>query len=159
MKTLKAPRRGGKQSHHRETAEILGPVLADLVAMSLATKQAHWNVEGPHFSPLHELFDKMTDEYREWYDEIAERILALKQPADGRVGTVAKRSLVEALPEGMIPGGKAVELMLDRVERLAGRLRATLDRLGELDPITEDMVIGITAGVEKQAWMLRVQAS
>ncbi|MCK6482146.1 MAG: DNA starvation/stationary phase protection protein [Planctomycetes bacterium] len=141
----------------RATAAVLAPALADLIDLSLACKQAHWNLEGPFFSPLHALFDAMTDEYRAWYDEVAERLLALGVPADGRSSTVAAKSRVEEMPSGRLPGPKAVEAMTERVESLAKRLRGDLDRLGDLDPVSQDMVIGILAGVEKQAWMLRVQ--
>jgi starvation-inducible DNA-binding protein len=157
---VKTPRREkDPPSFHGPAAGALAPVLADLIALSLACKQAHWNVEGPQFSPLHALFDSMATEYPAWYDDIAERIRALRTAADGRLGAVAKATAVEELPAGMLPGARAVSLMLDRVEALAARLRAVQERLGDVDPVSEDMVIGIRAGVEKQAWMLRVQAS
>jgi starvation-inducible DNA-binding protein len=137
------------------TAEELAPLLLDLVALSLDAKQAHWNVTGPFFSPLHALFDSMTGEYRGWYDTVAERIRALGEPADGRPGSVAKAA--SAMPAGEIDGPKAVSLLLERVEGAAGRARGRLGVLGELDPVSQDMVIGIVDGLDKQAWMLRVQ--
>ncbi len=157
MKPARTPKPA--PSFRGPAAEILSPVLADLVALSLACKQAHWNVEGPQFAPLHALFDAMTAEYRAWYDEIAERILALRVFADGRLSTVAGATRVEEMPAGMLAGPDAVSLLLARVEAFAVRLRAAQERLGEVDAVSEDMAIGILAGVEKQAWMLRVQAS
>ena len=139
----------------KTTAE-LAPLLLDLVALSLDAKQAHWNVTGPLFHPLHALFDSMTDEVRGWYDALAERIRALGEAADGRPGPVAKAAV--PMPAGEIDGPKAVALMLERVEGAASRARARLGRLGELDPVSQDMVIGIVEGLEKQAWMLRAQA-
>lgn len=140
----------------RKAAKELAPLLLDLVALSLDAKQAHWNVTGPHFTPLHGLFDSMTGEYRAWYDEVAERIRALGEPADGRAASVAKAA--SPMPAGGIEGGKAVALLLDRVGKAAERARAGIERLGELDPVSQDMVIGIVNGLEKQAWMLRAQA-
>jgi len=138
-----------------KTAEELAPLLLDLVALSLDAKQAHWNVTGPFFSPLHVLFDSMTGEYRGWYDTVAERIRALGEPADGRPATVAKAAA--PMPAGEIEGPKAVTLLLERVEGAATRARGRLGVLGELDPVSQDMVIGIVDGLDKQAWMLRVQ--
>jgi starvation-inducible DNA-binding protein len=136
-------------------AEVLQATLVDLIALSLQAKQAHWNVAGPAFRSLHELFDEMTGSLREWYDDVAERLVALRTPADGRPSTVSEAGRVDELPEGQIPDREAVRLILNRVEALAGRIRAELARLGELDPVTQDMLIGIVQGLEKQAWMLR----
>lgn len=151
MKNLNDDSRG-------RTVSLLRPVLADLIALSLQAKQAHWNVRGPLFAPLHEQFDAVTDEARGWYDDVAERILALGEPADGRLPTVAKESGLEEMPAGMIPGDQAVALILDRIESVAGRLRAAFGGLEEADPVSHDMAIGIVEGLEKRAWMLRVQA-
>ena len=140
-------------------AAALRPLLADLVTLSLHSKQAHWNVTGPQFYPLHALFDGMTDEYRGWYDEVAERIRALGEPADGRPSALAEGSAVEEMPAGLLPGEKAVSLLLHRVEGAAARAAERLPALGEVDPLSEDLVIGILRGLEKQAWMLRVQRS
>lgn len=143
----------------KEAAGLLQPLLADLIALSLQAKQAHWNVAGPLFQPLHALFDGLAGSYRDWYDEVAERCLALGAPADGRLATVAKTASVADLPPGPLPGSKAVDLFLERVEGTIARARAGLARLGDLDLVSQDMVIGIVEGMEKQAWMLRVQQS
>lgn len=143
----------------KDVADELQKILVDLIGLSLQTKQAHWNVTGPFFSPLHELFDGMTDSYRGWYDEVAERILALGFQADGRLSTVAATTKLKELPEGAIQDRKAVDLLLAHVEGTIGRIRGVLDKLGAQDSVTQDMVIGIVEGLEKQAWMLRVQQS
>ena len=112
---------------------------------------------GPQFQPLHELFDRMADEHRAWYDLAAERLRALGAPADGRPGALSGSAL-EEMPPGTLPGARAVALLLERVEGASTRARASLGPLGEEDPVTQDMVLGIVEGLEKQAWMLRVQA-
>jgi len=142
-----------------KTAAVLQSILADLVNLSLQSKQAHWNVRGPFFRPLHEMFDEMTDQYREWYDDVAERARALGAPADGRASTIVATSKVEELPAGELADRQAVSLMTAAVEGAASRMREALGPLGEQDPVTQDLVIGIVAGLEKQAWMLRVQAT
>ena len=138
-----------------ETARLLQPALADLVALSLQAKQAHWNVTGPGFRPLHEFYDLLADSVRGWYDDVAERMLALGVPADGRLSTVARTAELDEFPEGPVGDRRSVELLLGRVEALAGRLRSNLERAGQLDPVTQDMLIEITQGLEKLAWMLR----
>ena len=80
-------------------------------------------------------------------------------PADGRPSALAEGSAVEEMPAGLLPGEKAVSLLLHRVEGAAARAAERLPALGEVDPLSEDLVIGILRGLEKQAWMLRVQRS
>ncbi len=142
-----------------EVADALQASLVDLIALSLQTKQAHWNVMGPGFRPLHELFDEMTDAIRGWYDDVAERCLALGVPADGRSMTVAENAEIRDLPAGRIADREAVSLILERVQGLVGRLRDKLNVLGEQDVVTQDLIIGIIQGLEKQAWMLRAHQS
>lgn len=138
----------------RETVAELQPMLADLIGLSLQAKQAHWNVTGPLFRPLHELFDEIADAVRGWSDEVAERIRALGAPADGRLTTVASVAGIDELPGGPIADREAIAMLVERVRRVAGRIREKLDRLGGLDLLSQDMAIGIAEGLEKQAWML-----
>lgn len=147
---------GAVNSPDKVAAE-LQTYLTDLISLSLQSKQAHWNVRGPLFSPLHALYDEMTDAYRGWYDDVAERNRALGAVADGRPSTIASSGRVKDLPAGEIQDRESVGLMLAQVEGLIGRVRAKLDWLGEQDPVTQDMMIGIVEGLEKQAWMLRAQ--
>ena len=56
-----------------KTVELLNARLADCKDLQTQVKQAHWNVKGPSFIALHELFDKINDDVEEYVDEIAER--------------------------------------------------------------------------------------
>lgn len=143
----------------KEVTTELQAILVDLIHLSLEAKQVHWNVHGPLFRPLHGMFDEMAESYRGWYDEVAERNRALGAPVDGRLSTVANTSKVEGLPAGEIQDRVAITMYLTQVEGVAKRIRDKLGWLGELDPVTQDMVINIVEGLEKQAWMLRVQQS
>jgi starvation-inducible DNA-binding protein len=150
------PKPAGGEGPKKVAAELQA-ILVDLIALSLQSKQAHWNVRGPLFGPLHELYDRMTDEYRGWYDEVAERARALGAPADGRPSTVAASTRVEDLPAGEVSDRDSVALLQKAVEGLAGRIRAKLHAIGAQDPMTQDLLIGVVEGLEKQAWMLRAQ--
>jgi DNA-binding ferritin-like protein len=61
-------------------------------------KQAHWNVGGPYFTALHELFDRIATAADKDADLLAERLVALGGTADGRVATVANRSTFGEYP-------------------------------------------------------------
>ena len=68
----------------RNIIVILNDRLADAIDLQSQVKQAHWNVKGPNFIALHELFDKISDLVLEQIDEIAERVTSLGGTAEGR---------------------------------------------------------------------------
>jgi starvation-inducible DNA-binding protein len=139
------------------TVDALQDSLVELIDLALQAKQAHWNVTGPAFKPLHEFLDEMTQEYRGWYDDVAERLVAVGASPDGRVGTVAEHGRLPELPEGAIRDTEAIVAMLERVEMVATRIRERLEPVGEDDLVSQDLLIGVVHGLDKQAWMLRAQ--
>src|SRR5690242_11065804 len=88
-----------------KAVELLNARLADCIDLQTQTKQAHWNVKGPNFIALHELFDKINEEVEDYVDDIAERAVQLGGVAEGTARMVAKRSSrAEYLPQ---PAGVA----------------------------------------------------
>jgi len=69
----------------RNVIAILNDRLADAIDLQSQVKQAHWNVKGPNFIALHELFDKISDLVLEQIDTIAERVTSLGGTAEGTV--------------------------------------------------------------------------
>ncbi len=139
------------------TTEILQAALVELIDLSIQGKQAHWSVTGPMFKPVHEHLDAIVDDLRTAYDDVAERMAALEVAPDGRLTTVIGATPAEAMPAGWQADTDVVIRMLRRLEALSGRLGGWIDELAELDPVTQDMLIGLRHGVDKHAWMLRVQ--
>src|SRR5437660_10810914 len=66
-----------------ELNALMNQRLADAVDLQMQMKQAHWNVKGPSFVGLHELFDKVDEAVESYVDMIAERIVQLGGIADG----------------------------------------------------------------------------
>ena len=135
----------------------LQALLADLIDLSLQGKQAHWNVVGPLFQPVHAQLDNIVDDARIWADDVAERKVTIDLAADGQSGDVAMQSRLEPLPQGYIADGEAVALMENRVAGVASRARVAAERLGDLDLASQDLIIEIVRGLEKHQWMLRAQ--
>src|SRR5215469_17003147 len=75
--------------------ELLNARLADAIDLGAQTKHAHWNVKGPNFIALHELFDKVAESVEDQIDTIAERITALGGRAYGTIASVARRSTLK----------------------------------------------------------------
>ena len=142
-----------------EAAADLQDTLVDLVDLSLQAKQLHWNVSGPLFKPLHELLDDFAAEYREWSDTVAERLAAIQVAPDGRVATIGRDSLVEPLPAGRIADRDVPHMLYDRLSGVTSRARERMQRLGDVELASQDVLVEIVRGLEKHKWMVDVQRS
>src|SRR6201997_4647937 len=97
------------ESTRVKVIELLNAQLADCKDLQTQVKQAHWNVKGPHFIGLHELFDKINESVDEYVDEIAERAVQLGGVAEGTARVVAKRSSLNEYPATAVDGRSHVE--------------------------------------------------
>lgn len=140
-----------------QVAAELQAELLELIDLTLQGKQVHWNLVGPYFRPLHLQFDEMVNEYRAWTDLVAERLVAIGVWPKGQAGTVAKESRLPALPEGAIDDRRAVALFTERLTAAASAARERMDRLEGADLASQDILIDVVRGLEKQLWMLEVQ--
>lgn len=138
--------------------DYLQPLLIDLTALALNGKQAHWHVTGQQFLPVHEQLDAIVTDARAWADLVAERAVTLGRPVDARPEAV-RATRVEPVPDGWLPADKAVRAVASELDGIVERTRAGIGRLGELDPVTQDLVIEILRGLEKHLWMLQAQAA
>ncbi|MEU3885369.1 DNA starvation/stationary phase protection protein [Streptomyces sp. NPDC029041] len=133
--------------------EALQDTLVDLLGLSLVGKQAHWNVVGPRFRSIHLQLDEVVTSARDFADTVAERSAALGVPPDGRPETVAKTFTLPAPQEGWVRDSDAVQVMVDALQDAVARLRERIDATEKADPVTQDLLIGVTAELEKQRWM------
>ncbi|MFJ4282570.1 Dps family protein [Streptomyces massasporeus] len=133
--------------------EALQDTLVDLLGLSLVGKQAHWNIVGPRFRSIHLQLDEVVTATRDFADTVAERSAALGVPPDGRPGTIAKAFTLPAPEEGWVRDSDAVQVMVEALQEAVGRLRERIDATEKADPVTQDLLISITAELEKQRWM------
>ncbi|MFI8528789.1 Dps family protein [Streptomyces aquilus] len=142
----------------REVAgEALQSTLVDLLGISLVGKQAHWNIVGPRFRSIHLQLDEVVATARTYSDTVAERAAALGLPPDGRPETVAAAYALPGAKEGWLRDDEVVRLMVETLESAIGRLRDRIDATDKADPVTQDLLIGITAELEKQRWMFEAE--
>jgi len=142
----------------REVAgEALQSTLVDLLGISLVGKQAHWNIVGPRFRSIHLQLDEVVATARTYSDTVAERAAALGLPPDGRPETVAAAYALPGAKEGWVRDDEVVRLMVETLESAIGRLRERIDATEKADPVTQDLLIGITAELEKQRWMFEAE--
>jgi starvation-inducible DNA-binding protein len=136
-----------------KVGHLLQDSLVELVDLSLTAKQAHWNVHGPGFKSLHEQLDELTVDVRAAMDEVAERAVAIGFAPDGRAATVAKASPLPDFPEGGVRDADAIGLIVERLKVVCERTRSRIDTLDELDLVSQDLLIGILATLDKHHWM------
>ncbi|MFJ4974422.1 Dps family protein [Streptomyces coeruleorubidus] len=137
----------------RVSCEALQDTLVDLLGLSLIGKQAHWNIVGPRFRSIHLQLDEVVSAARNFADTVAERSAALGVPPDGRPETIAKAFTLPAPGEGWVRDSDAVQVMVESLQDAIGRLRERIDATEKADLVTQDLLIGITAELEKQRWM------
>src|ERR1700736_4156394 len=92
------------QSIRLQSVGLLNRNLASAIDLERQAKQAHWNVKGPSFIALHELFDKVAESAEEWVDMIAERIVQLGGTAEGTVQATASRTSMAPYPIHIVSG-------------------------------------------------------
>lgn len=144
--------------HEREgLGRELEAVLQELVALSLIGKQLHWAVFGPMFRPVHQQVDELVDSWRDLADQVAERAVALGYVPDGQPSAVAAGSPVAPVAHGGVEDHAVVRELTRRIAEVSERVRQRMDKIGDIDLVSQDVLIGVVRELEKQQWMLRVQ--
>lgn len=134
---------------------ILNQSLADAVDMKSQAKQAHWNVKGPNFIALHELFDQVAKEFDVHVDDIAERVTTLGGVAMGTVRLAAENSSLSEYPHEISDGTAHVDALSTALADFGKKVRKNIDvtdELGDMD--TADLYTGISRSVDKLLWFV-----
>lgn len=135
--------------------ELLNGRLADGVDLYLQAKQAHWNVKGPSFIALHELFDKLGEELEGYIDDMAERVVALGGIAEGTVGAVGKRTRLKPYPLDLAAGLDHVHALAEGFAYFGKAVRRAIEQASRYeDADTSDLFTGISRGVDKGLWLI-----
>jgi len=139
-------------------AELIGLLnqrLADIIDLQTQIKQAHWNVKGPHFIGLHELFDKIAEDVESYVDMIAERAVQLGGIAEGTARVAASRSRLEEYPLDIADGSLHVEAVARALSTFGREARMMIDETGALDDAdTADMFTEISRAIDKWLWFV-----
>ena len=141
--------------NRKKIAEGLSRVLADSYLLYVQAHNFHWNVEGPMFHTLHQLFEMHYTELAPAIDEIAERIRALDHYAPGTFSEFSKLSKIEDV-SGVPDATQMTRLLMQSHEIVAHTARGVIPIAQEAgDEPTADLLISRMQVHEKAAWMLR----
>jgi starvation-inducible DNA-binding protein len=134
---------------------LLNARLADCIDLQTQTKQAHWNVKGPHFIALHELFDKINEELEEYVDDISERAVQLGGVAEGTARTVARGSSLPEYPPNTVDGHSHVEALSSALAAFGTIARTAINQANELGDLdTADLFTEVSRGIDKWLWFV-----
>ena len=147
------------QNRRVEISALLNKRLADAVDLQTQMKQAHWNVKGPHFIGLHELFDKIDEAVEAYVDLIAERIVQLGGIAEGTARIAAGRSRLEEYPLAIADGSAHVEAVSKALSTFGHEARNSIDQADELgDADTSDLFTEVSRGIDKWLWFVEAHS-
>ena len=138
-----------------KVVELLNARLADCADLQTQTKQAHWNVKGPNFIALHELFDKINEDVEDYVDDIAERAVQLGGVAEGTVRTAARRTSLSEYPPNTVDGRSHVEALSSALAAFGTAVRNGIAQANDLGGLaTADLFTELSRGIDKWLWFV-----
>jgi starvation-inducible DNA-binding protein len=146
---------GISAGEREQIARGLSALLADSYTLYLMTHNFHWNVTGPQFNSLHQMFMNQYTEQWNALDMIAERIRALGHPAPGTYKEFVKLASIKEV-EGTPKATDMIRHLVTAQEataRTARKLFPLVDAAS--DQPTADLLTQRLEVHEKTAWMLR----
>ncbi len=147
------------KNNRSELNELMNLRLASAIDLQMQMKQAHWNVKGPSFIGLHELFDKVAEAVESYVDLIAERIVQLGGIAEGTVRVSSARSQLDEYPLTIADGMVHVVAVATALSTFGHEVRLTIDEAATLnDADTSDMFTEISRGIEKWLWFIQAHS-
>jgi starvation-inducible DNA-binding protein len=139
----------------KKVVENLKTLLADNYTLYLKTQNFHWNVTGPNFQSLHQLFMAQYTDLFNSNDLIAERIRALGSKAPGSFKEFQKLATIKEAS-----GEVNAKQMVSELEKDQTAIIKTLKKVAAAaseanDEVTEGMVVDRMEIHEKNRWMLQ----
>jgi len=134
---------------------LLNERLASAIDLEYQAKQAHWNVKGPRFHALHELFDEVASAAGEAADELAERAVQLGGTARGSVRLAAKTSALEEYPLEAVSGDEHVSALSTALATFGAQVREGIEAAAKLgDADTSDLFTELSRAADKHLWFV-----
>ena len=138
-----------------KSVAVLNRHLAASIDLHAQVKQAHWNVRGPTFIAIHELFDKVADAVEEYSDTIAERAGALGGAAEGTIQVAVEHSFLHRYKLGIDAAEAHIAGVTAALATFGESLRNAIDETAAFgDADTSDVFTEISRGVDQQLWLV-----
>jgi starvation-inducible DNA-binding protein len=139
----------------KKMADLLNGLLASTLDLHSHAKQAHWNIRGPHFLTLHELFDKLAEQTVEHGDEIAERAGQLGFAVSGTLRQGAAASKLNEYDLEIASGEEHVRRLSQSLGEYEKLLLDGIEKSEEVDDyVTQDLLTKICGEIDKSMWFI-----
>jgi starvation-inducible DNA-binding protein len=135
--------------------ELMQERLVALLDLHLTLKHIHWNVVGVNFISIHEMLDPQVDAVRSMSDEMAERIAALGGEPLGTPGAIVRTRSWDDYALNREPTVRHLSALDDVYSGVVADHRRAQQELADLDPVSEDLVIGQLRHLEQFQWFVR----
>jgi len=154
------PSRNDLHDNAKKTSvEVLNGVLADGIDLYNMTRHAHWNVKGPQFLSLHELFEQFYTQLATDIDDVAERLVTLGGTAMGVSQSIPGKTRLPPYPAEIRQGQEHLQNLLQRYGTVAKTLREGIEATDEAgDADTADLLTGLSRNIDKAVWMMEATA-
>ena len=129
--------------------------MTGLIDLALTLKHVHWNVVGPNFISVHEMLDPQVDAVRVMVDEIAERIATLGGVPVGTPGALVERRTWDDYDLGRATAQQHLAALDIVYNGVNSDHREAISKLGDLDPVSEDLLIAQLGQLELFQWFVR----
>jgi starvation-inducible DNA-binding protein len=146
---------GMEKSPADKVIEILESRMVATIDLQLTLKHIHWNVVGPTFISVHEMLDPQVDAVREMSDTLAERIATLGGVPVGTPGALVERRTWDDYSLGKASVSEHLGALDVVYSGINSDHRDAIKELAELDPVSEDILIGDLAQLEQFQWFVR----
>jgi starvation-inducible DNA-binding protein len=135
--------------------ELLNRRLADSIDLMLQSKEAHWNVKGPQFMVLHELFGKIAHGVEEYVDLLAERVVQLGGSAEGTAYMVTRRTSLARYPLEIADGNGHTEALATVLASYGKHVRYAIGQATDLiDADSANLFTEISRGTDSWLWLV-----
>lgn len=146
---------GIEDNTRKSLIELLNARLADMIDLSHAVKQAHWNLKGAGFIGVHELLDGVYDRVNESADMMAERAVIIGGVAKGTSQDVVSNTKMKAYPNDITDIEDHVKALTERFADVGQRIRQAIEEASEAgDADTEDLFTEVSRQIDKDAWFI-----
>lgn len=134
---------------------ILNARLVDAIDLGMQAKMAHWNIRGPHFIALHELFDKVNAQVQSHVDELAERIGQLGGVVHANLQEVHQNTTLSSFNAELSTHTEVLNALVKSMGSFTNSVRKDIDTTAEKgDAVTSDILTGISREADKHLWFL-----
>lgn len=143
------------EEQRAKVVALMNARLAESIDLSLAIKQAHWNLKGLQFIGVHEMLDGFRTGIDAHVDEIAERLVQLGGTAHGTAQDVSSNTSLNAYPSDIHRVEEHLKALADHYAGVANAVRQSISETDELgDDDTSDLLTGVSRTLDSNLWFL-----